>query len=73
MAPGQPYIINPETAWGIWIMRNLIRSISFTRIIFIVVKFLGRILHLGPQAADYVPVEDFGLKQMSVWKEENTN
>jgi hypothetical protein len=73
LAPGQPYIINPETAWGVWIMRVLIRSLSYTRIIFIVVKYLGKILHLGPQAADYVPVEDFGFKEMSVWKEEDTD
>jgi hypothetical protein len=73
LAPGQPYIINPETAWGVWIMRVLIRSLSYTRIIFIVVKFFGKILHLGPQAADYVPVEDFDFKEMSVWKEVNTD
>ncbi|KAJ5153197.1 uncharacterized protein N7482_009675 [Penicillium canariense] len=70
LAPGQPYIINPETAWGVWVMRVLIRSLSYTRIIFIVVKFFGKILHLGPQAADYVRVEDFGFREMSVWKEE---
>ncbi|KAL4738127.1 hypothetical protein BDV11DRAFT_190214 [Aspergillus similis] len=73
LAPGQPYIINPETAWGVWLMRVLIRSLSYTRIIFIVVKYLGKVLHLGPQAADYVPVEDFGFKEMSVWKEEDTD
>ncbi|KAL4789314.1 hypothetical protein BDV19DRAFT_32959 [Aspergillus venezuelensis] len=70
LAPGQPYIINPETAWGVWIMRVLIRSLSYTRIIFIAVKFLGKAFHLGPQAADYVPVEDFGFKNMPPWKEE---
>ncbi|KAJ6095598.1 hypothetical protein N7486_006344 [Penicillium sp. IBT 16267x] len=73
LAPGQPYIINPETAWGVWVMRVLIRSLSYTRIIFFVVKFFGKVLHLGPQAADYVQVEDFGFKEMSVWKEEDTD
>ncbi|KAL2850171.1 hypothetical protein BJY01DRAFT_261829 [Aspergillus pseudoustus] len=72
LAPGQPYIINPETAWGVWVMRVLIRSLSYTRIIFFVVKFFGKILHLGPQAADYVPVEDFGFKDMSAWTEEDS-
>lgn len=70
LAPGQPYIINPETAWGVWIMRVLVRSLSYTRILFIIVKYLGRIFHLGPQAADYVPVEDFGFKEMSEWRED---
>lgn len=68
LAPGQPYIINPETAWGVWIMRVLVRSLSYTRMLFIIVKYLGRALHLGPQAADYLPVEDFGFKEMSVWE-----
>ncbi|KAJ5389266.1 uncharacterized protein N7496_000334 [Penicillium cataractarum] len=72
LAPGQPYIINPETAWGVWVMRVLIRSLSYTRIIFVIVKFFGRILHLGPQAADYVRVENFGFKEMSVWEKEDT-
>ncbi|KAJ5784424.1 uncharacterized protein N7503_009636 [Penicillium pulvis] len=71
LAPGQPYIINPEIACGVWIMRVLIRSLSYTRIIFIVVKFFGKIVHLGPQAADYVEVEDFGFKEMSIWKEQD--
>lgn len=53
-------------------MRVLIRSLSYTRIIFIVVKFFRKILHLGPQAAEYVPVEDFGFKEVSVWKEEKS-
>lgn len=72
LAPGQPYVINPETAWGVWVMRVLIRSLSYTSIIFIIVKFFGRIFHLGPQAADHVQVEDFGFKEMSIWKEEDT-
>ncbi|KAL4811057.1 hypothetical protein BDV18DRAFT_155667 [Aspergillus unguis] len=62
LAPGQPWLINPETAWGVWVMRVLIRSLSYTRILFIIVRLFGRIFHLGPQAADYVPVEDFGFK-----------
>ncbi|BCS27683.1 uncharacterized protein APUU_60731S [Aspergillus puulaauensis] len=70
LAPGQPYIINPETAWGVWIMHVLVRSLSYTRILFIIIKYLGRTFHLGPQAADYVPVEDFGFKDMSVWDED---
>jgi hypothetical protein len=42
-------------------------------ITLIIVKFFGRILHLGPQAADNVQVEDFGFKDVSVWKEEDTS
>ncbi|CAH0057181.1 unnamed protein product [Clonostachys solani] len=68
LAPGQPHVYNPETAWGIWILHVLVSSLSYTRILFVVIKFFGRILHLGPQAADYVPVEDFGFKSMPQWK-----
>lgn len=68
LAPGQPHVYNPETAWGIWILHVLVFSLSYTRILFIVTKFFGRILHLGPQAADYVPVEEFGFKDMSQWE-----
>lgn len=40
--------------------------------IFYIVKFLGKLFHLGPQAADYVAVEDFGSKDTSVWKTYDT-
>lgn len=68
LAPGQPYLINPETAWGIWVMRTLISSLAYTRILFYIVKIFGRLLHLGPQAADYVQVEEFGFKDMLMWE-----
>jgi 2-polyprenyl-6-methoxyphenol hydroxylase-like FAD-dependent oxidoreductase len=72
LAPGQPHVYNPQTAWGIWILHVLVSSLSYTRILFIFIKFFGRILHLGPQAADYVPVEDFGFQSMSQWKADDT-
>ncbi|GLA86101.1 hypothetical protein AtubIFM56815_010351 [Aspergillus tubingensis] len=72
LAPGMPHLINPETAWGIWTMRSLILALSYTRAFFYIIKLFGRILHLGPQAADYVTVEDFGFKDMTVWKVRDT-
>lgn len=72
LAPGMPHLINPETAWGIWTMRSLILALSYTRTFFYIIKLFGRILHLGPQAADYVTVEDFGFKDMTVWEVRNT-
>ncbi|KAI2815221.1 hypothetical protein CBS115989_7908 [Aspergillus niger] len=56
LAPGMPHLINPETAWGIWTMRSLILALSYTRAFFYIIKLFGRVLHLGPQAADYVPL-----------------
>ncbi|RAK85740.1 oxidoreductase [Aspergillus costaricaensis CBS 115574] len=72
LAPGMPHLINPETAWGIWTMRSLILALSYTRAFFYIIKLFGRILHLGPQAADYVTVEDFGFKDMTVREVRNT-
>ncbi|GLB04281.1 hypothetical protein AtubIFM57258_009997 [Aspergillus tubingensis] len=72
LAPGMPHLINPETAWGIWTMRSLILALSYTRTFFYIIKLFGRILHLGPQAADYVTVEDFCFKDMTVWEVRNT-
>ncbi|SPB48270.1 hypothetical protein CAN33_009790 [Aspergillus niger] len=72
LAPGMPHLINPETASGIWTMRSLILALSYTRAFFYIIKLFGRVLHLGPQAADYVPVEEFGFKDMSVWGLQDT-
>lgn len=68
IAPDEPYIINLETALGIWVMRVLIGSLSYTGIIFIAVNFSGKVLHLGLPAADHVKVESLGFKDMPVWK-----
>ena len=32
LAPGVPRIINPETAWGIWIMHGLMAFMGWTRL-----------------------------------------
>lgn len=68
LAPGMPHLINPDTDWGIWVMRSLVSCLAYTRIFFVLVKYFGRVLRLGPAAADYVPVEDFGFKQAEEWK-----
>lgn len=71
LAPGQPRLINPETAWGVWTMRTLIRALSYTRIIFIAVRYFGRLLNLGPQAAMFVSVKDYGFRDAPEWEEKN--
>lgn len=71
LPPGQPQLMNPETAWGVWTMRVLIKMLSMTRVIFVAVKYFGKLFHLGPQAANYVPVEDYGFKDMPEWKGEH--
>lgn len=68
LVPGMPHLINPETEWGIWVMHSLIGCLAYTRIFFVAAKYFGRALRLGPAAADYVPVEEFGFKKAEEWK-----
>ncbi|PVH96125.1 FAD/NAD(P)-binding domain-containing protein [Periconia macrospinosa] len=65
LAPGQVNMMAPETLWGIWFLRLFAWSLSHASIIFIL---FGKLFNLGPQAADYIPVDDFGFKDMSPWK-----
>ncbi|KAI1263235.1 oxidoreductase [Xylariaceae sp. FL1019] len=65
LAPGMPWLINPETAWGVHFMHTLVYLLSFTRILILIVLFFGKILKRGPGMADYVAVEDYGIHNMS--------
>lgn len=65
LAPRLPRLINPETAWGIMVLHIIIRVLSWTRVIFAVFKFLGKI---GPATADSVQIEEYGFKQMAEWE-----
>jgi hypothetical protein len=70
LAPGQPRLVNPETAWGILTMRWLVYMLSYTRVILIAIVLFGKLLHLGPQAANGVPVEDYGFMNVPEWKDD---
>jgi hypothetical protein len=64
LAPRLPRLINPETAWGVWTMHVLIRMLSWTRVIFLVVAYVGKLFPVGPGAANVVPVKDYGFRNM---------
>lgn len=64
LPPGLPHLIHPETAWGVWVMRFLINMLSRTRFILVAVQFMGKFFKRGTQTANYVPVEDYGFREM---------
>lgn len=62
LVPGAPHIINPETAWGIWIMHTLISILAWSRLANLLFMFIG-------PPANIVPVEEYGFKQLPEWRE----
>ncbi|KAK1086635.1 hypothetical protein LTR33_001468 [Friedmanniomyces endolithicus] len=59
-----PYIINLETAWGIWIRNRILWLIALSGIVELASRFAG-------PPADKVKAEEFGLSQSEEWMEEN--
>ncbi|KAK0336908.1 hypothetical protein LTR91_016963 [Friedmanniomyces endolithicus] len=57
-----PYIINLETAWGIWIRNRILWLIALSGIVELASRFAG-------PPADKVKVEEFGLSQLEEWVE----
>ncbi|KAI5460508.1 oxidoreductase [Mariannaea sp. PMI_226] len=70
LAPGQPRLINPETAWGVWMLHAIFSILSWTKILFVVIGILGRFVSIGPTAANHVPIDDYGFKEMPDWKDD---
>ena len=60
LAPGMPWLLNPETWWGLWIMSTLLGFISWSNIGAILFKFMG-------PPADAVKVDEYGFKQLPEW------
>ena len=60
--PGSPHIMNPETAWGIWILNVIVCFIVWSRVFNLIFLFLG-------PPADLMPVEEYGFKQLPEWIE----
>lgn len=64
LAPGTPHLINPETAWGIWLMHWIMAMISWSGVANLIARFAG-------PPANAVPVEDYGFRQLAEWQEED--
>ena len=56
LPPGIPHIINPETAWGVWIMRSLSLIINRSGIGYVLAMLKG-------PPARAIKVEDYGFRE----------
>lgn len=59
LAPGMPYLMNPETNWGVWLLNALMWLVTMTGVIQLMFK-----LGAGPPA-HMVPIEEYGFKKLS--------
>lgn len=62
LAPGFPRLINPETAWGVWLLNAIVAFFFWTKLATLLIKFKG-------PPANFVQVEEYGLKQQAEWRE----
>ena len=60
LAPGQPHIMSPETAWGVWTMNAILYVMYCSGVFNLLFKFLG-------PPANAVPVEEYGFRQLPEW------
>ncbi|TKA76238.1 hypothetical protein B0A55_06383 [Friedmanniomyces simplex] len=58
-----PYIMNLETAWGLWIRNVIFYFMAWSGVAMLLARFAG-------PPADAVPVEEFGFKQLEEWQDE---
>lgn len=59
LAPGMPYLMNPETVWGIWVLNAIMWIVTLTGIVQLMFK-----LGAGPPAR-MVPIEEYGFKKLT--------
>ncbi|KAL9114876.1 MAG: hypothetical protein Q9227_001119 [Pyrenula ochraceoflavens] len=57
LAPGMPYLLNPETAWGLWILHMIIGFIAWSGVVNLVAKVIG-------PPANTATVEEYGFRQL---------
>ncbi len=60
--PGAPRSINPETAWGIWVLHAILRILSWTGLASLLIKFKG-------PPADGILLEEYGFETLPEWRE----
>ncbi|KAF4556794.1 FAD-binding domain-containing protein 62 [Elsinoe fawcettii] len=66
LSPVMPWLMNPETMWGVFILRLLVATMYWSGVFNLVFLFVG------PQA-NVIPVEDFGLRKLSEGKLHGTD
>lgn len=58
LQPGAPWIVNPETDWGIWFMNNVLGFVSWSGIMKVAMMFGA-----GPPAGAH-KLEDYGFGEV---------
>jgi len=61
---GMPHLLNPETWWGIWMMRGIVALIYWSG----VVNLVARVAR--PKPASTMPVVDYGFRDLGEWRGE---
>ena len=61
LMPGLFRIMNPETAWGVWIIDTMISFLVWSRLVEL-------LLLLKRPEKNPVLVEEYGLKELPEWK-----
>ncbi|KAK1765003.1 oxidoreductase [Phialemonium atrogriseum] len=62
LMPGMFRIMNPETAWGVWIVDTIISLLVWSRLVKLLLMFKK------PERST-VPVEEYGLGELPEWRE----
>lgn len=62
--PGFPHLINPNTAWGVEVMRNIVKGIAWSK------ELTKGIITLGRPDPNLVPVEDYGFEDLDEWTDD---
>lgn len=57
-----PYILNPETEWGVQVFHAILGFIYWSGLVKLIERFVG-------PPANAVPIKDYGFKQASDWRE----
>ena len=42
LPPGMPWLIHPQTAWGLWIMHTILRCLQFSGLITVLTKLASQ-------------------------------
>ena len=58
LAPGIPKIANPETEWGVWVLRNIVSFVSKTGLASVFGKLAAS---LGKETEEFPDYKELGL------------
>jgi len=61
LTPGMPHLLNPETAWGVWVLNAIMFVLWQSGLIGLLVKLIG------PGSGIVVSLEDHGFRRLPEW------